>query len=219
VALAAYQSLCIDVNDVELMQPFWAAALGLSEHTREDGVSWLDGPTPQHRVWVNEVPEPVTVKQRIHLDLHVAATADVLALGATPDDLDSFRWDVLRDPEGGELCTFTRDVVPAYRLYEVVVDCADAHRVGAWWAEVLGATVRTDGDDAWFDDAPGMPFELVFGTVPEPKTVKNRVHWDVDVPSVEPLLAHGATVLREPDDEVSWWVLADVEGNEFCAFP
>ena len=29
----------------------------------------------------------------------------------------------------------------------------------------------------------------------------------------------GATVLREPDDDISWWILADPEGNEFCAFP
>jgi hypothetical protein len=30
--------------------------------------------------------------------------------------------------------------------------------------------------------------------------------------------ARGATVLREPDDEIRWWVTADPEGNEFCAF-
>ena len=54
--------------------------------------------------------------------------------------------------------------------------------------------------------------------VPEPKTVKNRIHWDVDVDDVQRLLDHGATVLRGADDVVSWHVLADPEGNEFCAF-
>jgi hypothetical protein len=34
-----------------------------------------------------------------------------------------------------------------------------------------------------------------------------------DVPS---LVEHGATVLREPDDDVHWHVLADPAGNEFC---
>jgi hypothetical protein len=57
-----------------------------------------------------------------------------------------------------------------------------------------------------------------FVPVPEPKTVKNRIHWDVTVPSVTPLVEAGATVLREPDADIGWHVLADPEGNEFCAF-
>jgi hypothetical protein len=32
------------------------------------------------------------------------------------------------------------------------------------------------------------------------------------------LVDRGARVLREPDDDARWWVLADPEGNEFCAF-
>jgi hypothetical protein len=54
--------------------------------------------------------------------------------------------------------------------------------------------------------------------VREPKTVKNRIHWDVTVPDVLPLVEAGATVLREPDEEIDWHVLADPEGNEFCVF-
>jgi hypothetical protein len=60
----------------------------------------------------------------------------------------------------------------------------------------------------------------VFAPVPEPKTVKNRVHWDVTLvdATIESLVAAGARVLRDRDDEIDWWVLADPEGNEFCAF-
>ncbi|MDO9496048.1 MAG: VOC family protein, partial [Nocardioides sp.] len=66
---------------------------------------------------------------------------------------------------------------------------------------------------------PGAPFEsFVFVAVPEPKTVKNRIHWDVDTPDIGLLIGDGARVLREPDDDISWTVLADPEGNEFCAF-
>jgi hypothetical protein len=54
--------------------------------------------------------------------------------------------------------------------------------------------------------------------VPEPKTVKNRVHWDVNVESVDALVAAGATILRPRDDEIRWSIMADPEGNEFCAF-
>ena len=48
--------------------------------------------------------------------------------------------------------------------------------------------------------------------------MKNRIHWDVTAESVRPLLDAGATVLRAPDDEITWHVLADPEGNEFCCF-
>jgi hypothetical protein len=135
--------------------------------------------------------------------------------------MDSFRWDLLRDPEGGELCVFTRDEVPAYKLYELVVDSADPAAIAEWWHGVLGGQLGGNEEKgwAWLDEVPGLPFEnVVFVRVPEPKTVKNRVHWDVDTADVQQLVDHGATVLREPDGVVSWHVLADPEGNEFCAF-
>ena len=53
--------------------------------------------------------------------------------------------------------------------------------------------------------------------VPEPKTVKNRLHWDVRG-DVDELIAAGARLLRARDEEISWDVLADPEGNEFCVF-
>ena len=59
----------------------------------------------------------------------------------------------------------------------------------------------------------------MFVPVPEPKTVKNRIHWDVLAPDVDALLAAGATLLRAPDDDIGWHVLADPDGNEFCVFP
>ena len=61
-----------------------------------------------------------------------------------------------------------------------------------------------------------MPFEsMLFDPVPEPKTVKNRMHWDV-YGDVAELVGRGATVL---DEQPRWTVLADPEGNEFCVFP
>jgi hypothetical protein len=222
--IATYKDLCIDAVDARALGRFWAPTLGLDIVLLDDGDARLDGPTPQHRVWVNQVPEPVTVKQRVHFDVHAASTDEVLARGATPYDVGRLRWDVLRDPEGGELCVFRREEVPAYKLYEVVVDSRDGHTIASWWAEVLGATVQDHAADAdneafsWFEDAPGMPFEMVFGVVPEPKTVKNRIHWDVDADDLQPLVDAGATVLRARDQQVGWTVLADPEGNEFCAF-
>jgi catechol 2,3-dioxygenase-like lactoylglutathione lyase family enzyme len=218
VAVAAYQDLCVDVVDADAMAAFWVPALGLVEGRRWPHVVRLDGPTPQHTVWLNVVPERPTVKNRVHLDVW-AASPDLP--GATPvADRAEDPWTVLADPDGNELCVFVRDPAPGYRLYEVVVDAADARSAAAWWGEVLG--VPAGGDDGCsLQDAPGMPFELVFQDVPEPKTVKNRVHWDVrleQADGVQRLVSLGARVLREPDDDVRWTVMADPEGNEFCAF-
>ncbi len=221
MAIATFKDLCIDAVDPVALGDFWAPTLGLVLTRLDDGDVRLDGPTSQHAVWVNKVPEPVTVKQRVHLDVHAASTDDVVARGATPLDTESFRWDIVRDPEGGELCVFTRDEVPSYKLYEVVVDSADPFAVAEWWHGVLGGELGGNQEKgwAWLDQLPGVPFEnIVFVQVPEAKTAKNRIHLDIDVDEVQWLLDHGATVLREPDDVISWHVLADPEGNEFCAF-
>ena len=57
--------------------------------------------------------------------------------------------------------------------------------------------------------------------VPEPKTVKNRVHLDLTAPDreaeVDRLVALGARRLRFVDKgDERWWIMADPEGNEFC---
>lgn len=217
MTLARYQDLCVDVVDTDLMAAFWTGTLGLVEGARWPDVVRLDGPTPQHTVWLNRVPEAPQVKARVHLD--VWAPSPDLAGASVRADRDDEPWTVLVDPEGNELCVFVREPLPAYRLYEVVVDAADARASCAWWADVLGATPANDGCS--LEDVPGMPFLLVFQDVPEPKRVKNRVHWDVRLlhhDGVDALVAAGARVLRRPDDEVRWTVLVDPEGNEFCAF-
>jgi hypothetical protein len=107
------------------------------------------------------------------------------------------------------------------RASAVVVDATAAEDIAAWWAEVLGATLRLgpDGRRRWLAEVPGLPFEVIkFVPVPEPKTVKNRWHWHVTCDDVPAFVARGARMLREPDDEVGWHVLADPEGNEFCVF-
>ncbi|TNC48043.1 VOC family protein, partial [Mumia zhuanghuii] len=61
-----FKDLCIDVNDVPAATAFWAAALGLTPEALPGGDAVLRGPTPEHRVWINAVPERRTVKQRVH---------------------------------------------------------------------------------------------------------------------------------------------------------
>jgi hypothetical protein len=218
--MITFQDLCLDVANARVAAAFWGPALGLRPDTRgeDDPVRLVDG-VDAHTLWLNRVPEPKTVKQRVHLDLHVAAVADLVALGATVLD-QTQPWTVLADPEGGELCAFVREPgkLPDYRLYEVVVDAADPVMISTWWAERYGTEVHHDRDQefSWIGP-PSMPCEMVFTRVPEPKTVKNRLHWDVQGDKQE-LIAAGARLLRARDEEIDWDVLADPEGNEFCVF-
>ena len=173
-------------------------------------------------MWVNRVPEPKSAKHRVHLDVRTDLDR-VTGLGATvlrsPDD--EISWHVCADPEGGEFCVFSPRTDAPDGLYEINVDCVDPQAQAAWWDDVLGGTAPGDSDRPWrwVEELPGAPFEyLVFGPVPEPKVAKNRWHWDVVCDDVDALTEKGATVLRRPDDEIFWHVLADPEGNEFCAF-
>ncbi|RIQ14566.1 hypothetical protein DY240_24225 [Jiangella rhizosphaerae] len=169
--------------------------------------------------------EAKTAKNRVHLDVEVGHLDGLLGLGATvlrePDD--EISWFVMADPEGGEFCAFLRPRRPSLpgRLYEVVVDCADAHAQAAWWGELFGLVPEREPKEhfAALESDGRLPFDyLCFVPVPEAKTVKNRVHWDVRVADAGLLTERGATVLRAPGDDIGWHVMADPEGNEFCAF-
>ena len=99
------------------------------------------------------------------------------------------------------------------RLGAMVVDAAEPSALARFWHRMLGGELRDDNAGAVLS-APGA--ELRFRACASPKTVKNRNHPDVYVAAVESLVALGAVVLAELPD---WVVLADPEGNEFCAFP
>ncbi len=116
------------------------------------------------------------------------------------------------------------------RIRHITIDCRDPYPIAQFWAAVLGYADEPDNPNAPDDpealivDPTGRHPGLLFIPVPEPKTVKNRVHLDLqpitasrDV-TVEQVLALGAALVvdhRRPDG-TGWAVLADPEGNEFC---
>ncbi|MER7891286.1 VOC family protein [Micromonospora sp. NPDC094482] len=227
--IARFKDLCIDAADPAQLGAFWARVLDGSVVDTGDGDTRVDaGPdgVGPESIWVNRVPEPRTVKTRVHLELRLAGDdpAALLAAGARvvrePDD--EIEWWVLADPDGNEFCAFAARPDTSPGPMELVVDTVEPQRLAQWWAGVLGGAVEMTGwDAASLVGAANFPWdEWVFNPVPERKTVKNRMHWDVDLIDPEPtgLIRAGATLLREPDDAISWWVLADPEGNEFCAF-
>jgi hypothetical protein len=87
-------------------------------------------------------------------------------------------------------------------LGPLVVDAVEPLAVERFWAGALGLSAQRS--------------LLSFRTQARPKAVKNRVHLDVYVRALGSLLDLGATVLAEYLPERV--TLADVEGNEFCAF-
>jgi Glyoxalase-like domain len=104
------------------------------------------------------------------------------------------------------------------RFKDLVLDAVDGSRLGAVWGNVLGREWHAqDNGDGWLS-GPTPQHTIWINQVPEPKTVKNGVHWDVTVTDLQALLDAGATLLRTKDSEIHWHGLADPEGNEFCAF-
>nr|WP_296070361.1 VOC family protein [uncultured Actinoplanes sp.] len=111
-------------------------------------------------------------------------------------------------------------------IRNVAFDCPDPYTLAQFWSEVIGHPVHPDcapGDDEVVIEPPDG-LRLFFQAVPEPKTVKNRVHVCLEPgdrrrdAEVERLVALGARLQadhRTPGGE-GWAVLRDPEGNEFC---
>jgi len=136
--------------------------------------------------------------------------------------------------------------------FQVTIDCTDPHVLADWWADALGWEVEPSNEDfirqliaaghardsdttthngvlVWKEGAAirhpdeAIGRRVLFQLVPEPKTVKNRTHLDVNVgPENVPgeqrrLTAAGATFLHHGQQGPHTWVtMTDPEGNEFC---
>ncbi|NHC15999.1 VOC family protein [Motilibacter deserti] len=117
---SAFAVLAIDANDPSLVARFWIDVLGWRVLEEAEGIVTIgpaDGGWPT--IDVVPVPEPKTVKNRLHLDLRADGTSTeaelerLLALGATRADVGQpadATWVVLADPEGNEFCLLSRTV-------------------------------------------------------------------------------------------------------------
>jgi hypothetical protein len=217
----AYKDLCFDANRPHLVAELWRDLLGLELEKHEDGDAVLRGPTPQHQIWFNRVPEPQELKNRVHLDVMLADPQDVPGTTLVRE-AGEHPWRVLADQDGLQFCAFPLREGASPGAFELIVDAEDPLTIASWWAARLGVPVHDEGKPwVWLEDVPGLPYRYwVFNPVPEPKTVKNRVHWDITLlaATVDDLVAAGASLVRARDEEIRWTILADPEGNEFCAF-
>lgn len=118
-------------------------------------------------------------------------------------------------------------------ILNVTFDCTDASRVARFWAAASGWPLRQRSADPGHGEySAGPPADsrqggprFYFVTVPEPKTVKNRLHLDLLPASgsqqgeIAWLVKLGATVAESQVPGAGWEVTADSEGNEFCLEP
>jgi predicted enzyme related to lactoylglutathione lyase len=230
-------TLCVDANDPLRLARFWAAALGWDiEDETDDEIALLPTDGTPFLILFLPVPEPKVWKNRIHLDL-VSESADhraemveqLTSQGARRIDIGQgdVDWTVLADPEGNEFCVVQRGEFLATTglLGSIVFEPAAYPAVGRFWSEATGWPVvyDEDGDLAIRDPSGRGPF-ITFGPpVPEPKASKNRLHLDIAPPldgdqdaEVERLTKLGARPVDIGQGGVSWVVMADPEGNEFC---
>jgi hypothetical protein len=112
------------------------------------------------------------------------------------------------------------------RQRNLTFDCADPELLARFWGQALDLAVELRNDDAfvlpegWTPDGSVGP-RLLFQRVPESKTAKNRLHLDLtaddmggEVRRLEGLGARRLRLVREGG--LSWTIMSDPEGNEFC---
>ena len=109
---ARFKDICLDANDNAEIADWWCRALGYVRRDPDvvphEPICIVDPGGAGPPIWINEVPEPKTVKDRLHIDVY-GLTDDLLALGATlvRTQDDDIEWDILADPEGNEFCVFS----------------------------------------------------------------------------------------------------------------
>ncbi len=110
----------------------------------------------------------------------------------------------------------------ASRIGDMVVDCADPERLAEFWCRVLGYRVFDRDETGVAIRGSRTSPDILFIRVPEAKSVKNRLHFDVcptdrdQAAELERLLGLGARRSERIVGSGSWVVLEDPEGNEFC---
>lgn len=149
-------------------------------------------------------------------------------------------WTVMRDPEGNGFCIQTPHNTPPQRyICNVTFSCAEPRRLGPFWAAALGWSEEPVDETfierllaAGLDERETESFYVTRESLTSrPRFLFQRrersrpesypIHLDFrtnDRPAeIERLTSAGATVVRtKTDDQRSWTIMRDPEGNPFC---
>ena len=229
------RALCIDAIEPLRLARFWAGLLRWTmADDPHDGVTLLPSDDTGFRIRFLPTQEPKTGPNQMHFDLTSTSLEDQqqtvarsLELGARHIDVGQRpeeRHVVLADPEGNEFCV----IEPGNSFladcgFVGALACDGSQEVGYFWSEVLGWPLVWDQDQETAIRSPRGGPKITWGGPPvRPKTGKNRLYFDLAPPvsdqraEVDRLLSLGATRIDIGQGEVSWVVMADPDGNEFC---
>jgi predicted enzyme related to lactoylglutathione lyase len=229
-------ALSFAANDPPGLARFWAGVLGWEQaDDAGDGVALVPSDDTGFRLRFRPTQEPKTRPNQMHFDLTSTSLDDqqqtvarALALGAQHLDIGQRPEEghvVLADPENNEFCV----IEPGNKF---LAECGfigalageGSQEVGYFWRAALGWPLVWDQDQETAIRSPHGGPKLTWGGPPfRAKTGKNRLHFDLapgaggDQPTeVARLVSLGATRIDIGQGDVTWVVMTDPDGNEFC---
>ena len=230
-------ALSIDAIDPRRLAHFWVGVLGW-ELTVDpaDGIALLPSDGTGFNLWFQATQEKKKAgRNYMHLHLTSTSLADQqqtvarsLGLGGQHLDVGQRPEEghvVLADPEGNEFCVIepgNNYLAGCGFLAELA--CDGSPEVGYFWSEALGWPLVWDQDQETAIQSPAGGTKIAWGGPRDsPKSGKNRHHLDLAPPvggdqqaEVDRLVSLGATRIDIGPGDVSWVVMADPDGNEFC---
>ncbi len=229
-------AVCFDAHDPPALARFWAGVLGWEvTETPDDVVTLLPNDDTAFQVDFAQTQEQKSGQNQMHFDLTSASpeeqertVARALELGAQHIDIGQGPEEehvVLADPEGNEFCVIEAgNNFLADTAFIGAINCDGTQKVGYFWSEALGWPLVWDQDEETAIQSPAGGSKMSWGGPPvDPKVGKNRLHLDIAPPAdgdqqaeIDRLVALGATRIDIGQGDVSWEVMADPDGNEFC---
>jgi predicted enzyme related to lactoylglutathione lyase len=228
-------ALCFDANNPVRLARFWAGVLGWEQADDPDDIALVPSDDTGFRIRFAANQAQKAGQNQMHFDLTSTSLEDQqqtvarsLELGARHIDVGQRPEEghvVLADPEGNEFCV----IEPGNNFLS---DCGfigalasdGSQEVGYFWSKALGWPLVWDQDQETAIRSPYGGPKITWGGPPvNPKIGKNRLHFDLAPPvdgdqqaEIERLVSLGATRIDIGQGDVSWVVMADPDGNEFC---
>ena len=226
-------ALSIGAHDPPLLASFWAGVLG--RELSDDGTALLPSEETEFLIEFLPTEEKKTRPNQIHFDLTSTSLKDqeaivkrALELGGSHLDIGQLREEehvVLADPEGNEFCVSEPGngfLAGTGSIGALSSDGSQA--VGYFWSKALDWPLVWDRDEETAIQSPSGGSKISWGGPPvRQKMGPNRLHLDLAPPvdgdqqaEVDRLISLGATTIDIGQGDVSWVVMADPDGNEFC---
>ena len=228
-------AVSFDANDPHRLARFWAGVLDLQMVDDQDGFVLLPSDDTGFRIDFFPTEKQKNGQNQMHFDLTSTSLEDQqetvarsLELGGRHIDIGQLPVEqhvVLADPEGNEFCVIEPgNNFLADTEFIGAINCDGSQEVGYFWSEALGWPLVWDEDQETAIQSPRGGSKMSWGGPPvTPKTGKNRLHLDIAPPvdgdqqeEVDRLVSLGATRIDIGQGDVSWVVMADPDGNEFC---